>query len=43
MPCIDDETAHKIVVFIGKVLEKAAKGSIGDLTSLVKIIKDFGD
>ena len=31
VPCIDDDTAHKIVVFGGEVLEKAAKGSPKDL------------
>ena len=43
MPCIDDATAHKIVVFIGQVLEKAAKGSVSDIIGLVQMIKDFGD
>lgn len=43
MPCIDDDTAHKIVVFIGELLDKAAKGSIGDLISLVDLIKNFGN
>jgi hypothetical protein len=43
VPCIDDATAHKIVVFIGEILEKAAKGSITDLVQLVNLIKAFGD
>lgn len=43
VPCFDDVTAHKVVVFIGQVLEKAAKGSISDLLSLVDLIKKFGD
>jgi hypothetical protein len=43
VPCIDDATAHKIVVFIGEVLEKAAKGSVSDLIGLVNLIKGFGD
>lgn len=43
VPCIDDNTAHKIVVFVGKVLDKAAKGSVSDLLSLVQMIKDFGN
>ena len=43
VPCLDDDTAHKIVVFIGQLLEKAAKGSVSDLLSLVQLIKDFGD
>jgi CRISPR/Cas system-associated endonuclease Cas3-HD len=43
VPCIDDATAHKLVLFIGEVLEKAAKGSITDLVSLVNLIKGFGD
>jgi hypothetical protein len=38
MPCIDDDTAHKIVVFAGQVLDKAAKGSISDLLSLKDLI-----
>jgi len=43
VPCFDDDTAHKIVVFAGQVLEKAAKGSIADLISLIQLIKNFGD
>jgi hypothetical protein len=43
VPCIDEDTAGKIVRFIGEVLEKAAKGSISDLLALKKIIQDFGD
>ncbi len=43
VPCIDEDTAKSIVVFIGTVLEKAAKGSISDLISLVNLIKSFGD
>lgn len=40
--CIDDASAHQIVVFVGKLLDKAAKGSISDLLSLQKLIEDFG-
>jgi len=43
VPCIDDATAHKIVLFIGEILEKAAKGSVTDLVQLVNLIKSFGD
>jgi hypothetical protein len=43
VPCIDDVSAHKIVVFIGEVLDKAAKGSLSDLLSLPQVIKDFGN
>jgi len=43
VPCIDDATAHKLVVFIGEVLEKAAKGSVTDLVQLINLIKGFGD
>jgi hypothetical protein len=43
VPCIDDATAHKIVVFGGEVLAKAAKGGISDLLSLIPLIKGFGD
>ena len=43
VPCIDDATAHKIVVFGGEVLEKAAKGGVKDLIELISLIKSFGD
>ena len=43
VPCIDDDTAHKIVVFAGQILAKLAKGSISDIQAVVKLIKDFGD
>ena len=43
VPCIDEDTAKKIVDFIGVVLEKAARGSISDLISLSDLIKKFGD
>ena len=41
LPCIDDDSAHKIVVFIPQVLDKAAKGSLSDLMSLPDFIKNF--
>lgn len=41
--CFDDPTAHKIVLFIGSTLEKAAKGSISDIISLIDDVKKFGD
>ena len=43
VPCLDDDTAHKIVVFVGQVLEKAAHGSVQDIISLKDLIKKFGD
>lgn len=43
VPCIDEATAKKIVDFIGAVLEKAGKGSVSDLISLIDMIKKFGD
>ena len=43
VPCIDEDTAKNIVGFIGTVLEKAAKGSVSDLISLIDLIKKFGD
>jgi hypothetical protein len=43
VPCIDDDTAHKIVVFAGQLLEKAARGSISDLLALKDLIQKFGD
>jgi hypothetical protein len=39
--CIDDKSAHQMVVFIGKLLDKASKGSISDLLSLHKLINNF--
>jgi len=41
--CIDDVSAHNIVVFTGQILDKAAKGSLTDLLSLPQLIKDFGN
>lgn len=41
--CLDDDTAHKVVVFAGQILDKAAKGSVSDLISIAQMIKDFGD
>jgi hypothetical protein len=32
-----------MVLFIGEVLEKAAKGSVSDLISLKKLVQDFGN
>lgn len=43
VPCIDDATAHKIVLFIGELLDKAAKGGVTDLVKLVDLIKGFKD
>ncbi len=43
VPCFDDDTAHKTVLFIGQVLNKAAKGSISDLLALKQLIEDFGN
>ena len=39
--CFDDPTAHTIVIFIGEILEKAAKGSVSDLIQVVRLIKEF--
>jgi len=43
VPCIDDDTAKKIVVFAGQILDKAAKGSITDIAAIINLIKEFGD
>jgi hypothetical protein len=43
VPCIDDTSAHQIVVFAGQLLDKASKGSLSDLLSLQKLIEDFGN
>ena len=39
--CIDDDSAHKIVVFTGESLDKAAKGSLSDIIALNQTIRDF--
>ena len=41
--CFDDDTAHNVVVFVGTILDKAAKGSISDLLALKDLIEKFGD
>ncbi len=43
VPCIDETTAGTIVTFIGTSLDKAAKGSVSDLISLISDVKAFGD
>ena len=43
VPCIDDDTAHKIVVFAGQILEKTARGSVTDIPAVIQLIKDFGN
>ena len=42
VPCFDDDSAHKTVVFVGTLLDKAAKGSISDLLSLKDLVEAFG-
>jgi len=41
--CIDDTSAHKMVIFAGEVLDKAARGSLSDLIALVPLINDFSN
>lgn len=43
VPCFDDATAHKVVVFIGDLLDKAAKGSPSDIAKIAQMVKDFGN
>ena len=43
VPCIDETTAGKIVVFAGQLLDKAAKGSVSDIASIINMVKAFGD
>ena len=43
VPCFDDATAKSTVIFIGVLLDKAAKGSISDLLSLKDLVQKFGD
>ena len=38
VPCFTDAQAHKTVVFVGQLLDKAAKGSLSDLLALKKMI-----
>lgn len=33
--CFDEPTSHRIVVFIGEALEKAARGNVADLLKLI--------
>jgi hypothetical protein len=41
--CFDDKSAHDTVVFVGTLLDKAAKGSLSDLLSLKDLVQKFGD
>ncbi len=43
VPCFDDDSAHKTVVFIGKLLDTLAKASISDASKISQMIKDFSD
>lgn len=40
--CFEADTSHNIVVFLGQVLEKAAKGSVADLLQVIQLVKTFG-
>lgn len=39
--CLDDDTAHKSVVFAGELFAKAASGSPSDIIGLIKVFQDF--
>jgi hypothetical protein len=39
--CLDDATAHNSVVFMGETLQKAARGSAGDIIGIIAGIKSF--
>lgn len=43
VPCFDDATAHKTVVFVGQLLQKAAAGSPTDIINAIQMTKDFID
>ena len=43
IPCLDDDTAHRVVEFVTDSLKKAAKGSVADLISLIGDLKKFVD
>jgi len=39
IPCIDDDSAAKIVAFVPQALDKASSGSLSDLLALPALIK----
>jgi len=41
IPCIDADTASKIVAFVPQVLDKASSGSLSDLLALPALLKEF--
>jgi hypothetical protein len=41
--CFDDDSAHKTVAFVGKVLNKFVKGSLLEALALKDTIKQFGN
>lgn len=41
--CLDDDTAHVAVFFIGTVFDKAANGGLSDIPVVLKLIRDFLD
>jgi hypothetical protein len=41
MPCIDEDTAEKMVGFIGEMLEKSAKGSPTDILDCYGKVKEY--
>ena len=43
VPCFDDDSAHKTVVFMGQLFAKAASGSISDLMALKTLVQNFTD
>lgn len=43
VPCFDDDSAHKTVVFMGQLLQKAASGSVSDLMNLKTLVQNFTD
>ncbi len=43
MPCIGEDTAEKMVSFIGEMLGKSAKGSVSDILDYYGKIKYYHD
>ncbi len=39
--CFDDSSAHLTVVFVGQLLDKLAKASIGDIDAIKKLVEDY--
>lgn len=41
VPCIDDDSAHKIIDFGGQILDKAARGFLSDILAIPQLLSEF--